>query len=502
VNARRRASHLAALGAALLVVACTSSTPTPPPSVPDGQATATAQVPADTAAPSPTPVAPTPASSPPAVPLVVDTDLSSDDIMAIAYLATDPRVDIRAVTVSGTGLVHPNAGTQNALALLAALGRPEIPVAPGSADPIEGRRAFPAAWRDGSDAAYGLALDPAAVGPGTAVDLLRSTIADAGAPVTILALGPMTNLAQALDADPTLGPRIAEIHAMAGAIAVDGNVARDRGDPAAIGAEWNLWVDPVATAEVFGSGIPVTLVPLDATNDVPVTRAAYAEIEKDHAAAGADIVYELLTRAPFLVGEGNYFWDQLATVLLVRPDLATFEQATIRVEDAGPASGRLVRDPAGNQVRYAVRPDVAGFQDEFLAGLRRGAPREKSFTFTGTITVRFDGSTCDDGSPGTLAPGDVSVRFEATGDGVSGLAVLRFAEGAGWQTLLDYIASAPDPTEQPDFVELPSFLTVEGTGSSTAIVAVTPGTYGMVCFRDRDGTVSMEPAAGPFTVKD
>ena len=498
MDAHRRVARLTVLAAAiLLVAACSSSTPTPPPSAPVGSP------PAATGAPSPTPVASTPAPSPAAVPVViVDTDLSSDDIMALAYLARDPRVDIRAVTVSGTGLVHPNAGAQNVLALLAALGRTDIPVAPGSADPTEGRRAFPAAWRDSSDAAYGLALDSVAVGPGTAVDLLRSTIDEAGAPVTILALGPMTNLAQALEADPTLGPRIAGIHAMAGAIDADGNVAGDGGDPAAVGAEWNLWVDPAATAAVFASDIPITLVPLDATNDVPVTSAAYTELENDHAAAGADIAYELLTRNPFLIGEGNYFWDQLATVLLVRPDLATFEQATIRVEDAGPASGRLVRDAAGTAVRYAVRPNVAGFEDEFLAGLRRGAPRESPFTFTGSITVRFDGKTCDDGNPGTLAPGDVSVRFEATGGDVSGLAVLRFKEGAGWQTLLDYIASAPDPTDQPDFVELPSFLTVEGTGSSAAIVAVTPGTYGMVCFRMVGEKTDVVPAAGPFEVKN
>lgn len=491
-----------ALVALALAGACSATNPSPAPSSTAAAAPADTVGPLASSVPATSPAqAATPEPSPAALPVIVDTDMSSDDIMALAYLARDPRVDIRAVTVSGTGLVHPNAGAQNVLGLLKELGRSDIPVAPGTADPLEGRRAFPAAWRDSSDAGYGLSLDSVAVGPGDAVGLIRSAIDESPTPVTILVLGPMTNLAQALAADPTLGPRIAGVHAMAGAIDVGGNVP-EGGDPTAVGAEWNLWVDPAATAAVFASGIPITLVPLDATNDVPVTKETYAELEKDHAAAGADVAYELLTRNPFLIGEGNYFWDQLATVLLVRPDLATFTDATLGVEGTGPSSGRLVRDAAGTPVRYAVRPDVAGFTREFLGGLRRGEPRPEPFVLPAKMTVTFDGKTCDDGSPGTLPAGDALVVLDASGGDVSGLAVLRFKEGADWQTLLDYMATAADPSNQPDFVDLPGFVTVEGDGSASAVVAMTPGLYGMVCFRATGDAVDTIPAAGPFTVTE
>lgn len=119
---------------------------------------------------------------------------------------------------------------------------------------------------------------------------------------------------------------------------------------------------------------PITLVPLDATNDVPVTAAAYAELAQDHSAAGADVVFEMLARNPFLVGEGNYFWDSPAATQLITPALATFEDATLRVDGSGADSGRLVRDrrarPSGTRCGQTPPPSSASSSPGCGAGSR------------------------------------------------------------------------------------------------------------------------------------
>lgn len=268
---------------ALIVGACGATTPsTAPPA--SGAAT-----------PAATPVA----SPSGPQPVVVDTDLSFDDILALAFLLRQPEVDVRAATVSGTGLVHCLSGLQVTARLLATLERSDVPVSCGRDEPLAGGHAFPTEWRQVTDGAYGLVLERASVSnpASTAPELLASVAAAAAAPITIVALGPLTDLAEALQADPGLVARIGRIVEMGGAVDVTGNVASD---PAGTGtpgpAEWNVYADPAAADIVFRSGIPITLVPLDATNAVPVDQAFIDALGSDHAAAGADIAYELLAR--------------------------------------------------------------------------------------------------------------------------------------------------------------------------------------------------------------
>ena len=174
------------------------------------------------------------------------------------------------VTVSGTGLAHCLPGETIARDLLNELNQPAVPVACGPEEPLGGGTAFPAEWRAGSDDRYGLTLAQVPGGPqGDAVAMLLQALHDSPAPVTVLALGPLTNPAAALRADARVAGRIAQIIIMGGALDVPGN-GTPQGGPAP--AEWNFLADPTAAAEVLASGIPITLVPLDATNDVPLSR--------------------------------------------------------------------------------------------------------------------------------------------------------------------------------------------------------------------------------------
>jgi inosine-uridine nucleoside N-ribohydrolase len=433
-------------------------------------------------------------------PVIVDTDMGADDVMALLYLLRDPTVSVRAIVVSGTGLAHASNGAQVASDLIGAMGAGEIPLGTGSTAPMEGSRVFPAAWRSATDAGYGLALKTVPVSSRPAVDVISESIRSSATPVTVLTLGPLTDLGQALAADPSLAAKIARVHVSGGAIGVPGNVAAEGGDPAATAAEWNLWIDPKADGIVLRSGIPITLVPLDATGKLPLTPAFLDELGKDHKAAGADIAYELLARSGSLLA-GNFFWDQLATVLLTDPSAATSAEARLKVVTDGAASGSLVQDASGTAVSYAVTPDAAQFESRFLEGLRRGESRAGPFTLAGTINATFDGSTCGGTPTAPLAPGSYAVDFNSSVAGDTVLAVIRLHQGATWQQLLDFITAKgaqPADLSPPDFVDVLAAPSRSGPGSVSAAVDFTPGAYGIVCLWV--SRPSATPASAPFQV--
>jgi len=110
---------------------------------------------------------PEPPSSPGTTPIVVDTDMGSDDVMALLYLLERRDVRIAAVTVAGDGLAHCDAGVRNARAVLALAGSPGTPVACGRPSPLAGHNTFPEEWRTYSDDLSRILGLPAPAGAGT-----------------------------------------------------------------------------------------------------------------------------------------------------------------------------------------------------------------------------------------------------------------------------------------------------------------------------------------------
>jgi inosine-uridine nucleoside N-ribohydrolase len=131
--------------------------------------------------------------------VVVDTDLGADDAVALIYLLRRPEVRVRAITVSGTGLVHCPRGAAVARAILALAGHPEVPVGCGRTAAVEGHP-FPADWRQRADRPAGLPVAPDETAAESAELIARTTGTtpkpDRG--VRVLVLGPLTNLADAL----------------------------------------------------------------------------------------------------------------------------------------------------------------------------------------------------------------------------------------------------------------------------------------------------------------
>lgn len=303
-----------------------------------------------------------PAAAP--TPVVVDTDMSTDDVLALLYLLGRRDVDVRAVAVSGTGIADCPAGARNARALLASVGRGDLPVGCGRPDPLAGANGFPPEWRARADELFGLKLPAAPRGRiGDAVEVLRRGIESADGKVTLLSLAPMTDTALLLRSDRDLRDRIASIVAMGGAAAVPGNIG-----PGHERSEWNLWIDPVAAREVVGSGTPITLVGLDATNDVPATVYLWDVLDRHHAGARAAAAWGLMASSGMFAG-GQYLWDPLAAAAVVRPDVLTLTRKRVSVVTTGADAGRLVEDPRGAPVRLGLGADRAAFERQFLTAL-------------------------------------------------------------------------------------------------------------------------------------
>jgi pyrimidine-specific ribonucleoside hydrolase len=304
--------------------------------------------------------------------------MAADDWMAILYLLQRPDVTVRAITVTGAGEAHCAPGTQHALGLAALSGYGQILVACGRETPLQGNHAFPKSWREDIDSLLGLTLPEGqdTASNLTAVELLASVIQASPDKVTLLTLGPLTNIAETLQNNPSLVDHIERIYIMGGAVNVPGNVSTSGVGINNHAAEWNIYVDPYAANVVLQSGVPITLVPLDATNHVPVTAKFYNRLKSDHTSPEATFVFDMLTKQKaFIDSDGYYFWDPLAAVILTDDSLATFQNQNLCVvETEGPESGRTKLGNGCPEVYVAVSADGRRFEQIFLDTLNTALP--------------------------------------------------------------------------------------------------------------------------------
>lgn len=416
------------------------------------------------------------------VPIIIDTDLDITDVAALAVLLREPGLDVRAVTIvpTGTGVTNCASGRRVLRYVLAEFGAATIPFACGRQDPGPDGRQFPDELRGDADSGWGMAMPPAPQATSEdAVALLTRAVDESPSAPTLVALGPWTNLEDAIAADPTFADRIAAIHAMAGAVDVPGNVILD--DVAAeAGLEWNLAADPSAVDVVLGTATPISLVPLDATSDVPVPGDLAERLGLDREAAGADLVYELLLRAPIRLSDGQQLWDELTALALSDPDLVTWEDATL----FGDTTGRLTRDEAGRPVRFAIAADREAVETSLLDALRRGPTRVTPFVVAGQITVRWDGSACTIEGTGGATPGVAGLTFESTTGDPAGVEIVGVREPHTWPEVVELLETFDLAAgEPPDWlIEAGGASDDAGTGAQVdGSVRLEPATYGPVC---------------------
>ena len=190
-------------------------------------------------------------------PILLDCDPGHDDAIALLLALASPELELLGVTtVAGNQTLDKT--TANALRVLEFVGRGDVPVAAGADRPLL-REQHVAAHVHGETGLDGPDLPPPRGGPvdAHAVDFLADRLRGSGRSVTLVAVGPLTNVALLLARYPDMADHIERIVLMGGAIA-EGNVT-----PA---AEFNVWADPEAAARVFASGLDVTMVGLDVTH--------------------------------------------------------------------------------------------------------------------------------------------------------------------------------------------------------------------------------------------
>jgi inosine-uridine nucleoside N-ribohydrolase len=263
------------------------------------------------------------------IPTVLDTDPGIDDALALMVAWGSPELDVLALTVVAGNVPLADAA-RNAARLVAARRPARLPrIALGAAAPL--RRPLVTATHDqhGSDG-LGDAPDwPPVASPPASPSAAETLVALArahGERLTLIALGPLTNLALALRLDADALRRTGRVVMMAGAVDVPGNSTRD--------AEFNAYVDPDATREVFDAGLRVDLVPLDATRQTTINSdKLHAALARRPGPLAARIA--AFTEQSFRLWGYMHLHDPLAVGLAVDASLARWQPARIVVGESG-----------------------------------------------------------------------------------------------------------------------------------------------------------------------
>lgn len=312
----------------------------------------------------PASAAETPAAKPAPIPVILDTDIGDDidDTWALASLLKSPELDLKLV-VGDYGEAQYRA--RLLAKFLERAGRSDVPIGLGLdiAPRGDGRQA---AWvKD-----YDLKSYPGKVYT-NGVQALIDTVMNSPQPVTLICIGPVPNIAEALKREPRIAQR-------ARFVGMHGSVRTGYGEGAQPVAEWNVKCDPKALQQVFTAPWNITITPLDTCGLVNLTGDKYRRVLESTNRITTDVIanYRIwLTNQPTMAQDmagqrSSTLFDAVAVYLATGQDLCVMENTNLRVTD----DGFTVIDPQGKQVNAAMKwKDLGAFEDflvERLAGKR------------------------------------------------------------------------------------------------------------------------------------
>lgn len=261
--------------------------------------------------------------------VIIDTDPGTDDAMAILLALNSPELDVKAFTVV-PGNVTAAQGLENALKLVSLAGRCDIPVAAGAAHPLRQKLITAEMWH-GENGLANIELSAPACeadsrfGPDLIIELVHKHPHE----ITLVPVGPETNIALAVLKDPSIVPLVKEVVVMGGSIS-GGNVNAS--------AEANIYNDPEAAQIVFNAGWPLTMVGLDVGDRTLVTRPLIFELAKTHGPQN-DFVVGMLNYLEDLSEKYGYsgvpMYDPLAVGAVIDPSIVQTQGMRVDVETRG-----------------------------------------------------------------------------------------------------------------------------------------------------------------------
>ena len=281
--------------------------------------------------------------------VLIDTDPGTDDALALMMALNSPDLDIQGVTTVGGNATLAHT-TRNALRLLDYLGASRISVHKGSARPLKG--GFEKAYDVHGAAGLGVRLPAPTSKLHTtpAHEFIAAAASGHRGDLVVIALGPLTNVARALKAEPRLAEWVADVIVMGGAVEVPGNVTAY--------AEFNIYNDALAADMVLSSGIPVKLVGLDVTMQTSFDREDEPWVVGETATARLSrrIASSRFRSRP--TADEYHLHDPLAVAAAIQPDLLEYRQATVSVRIEGPERGRTLASYGEGPVKVAVGVDA------------------------------------------------------------------------------------------------------------------------------------------------
>ena len=284
--------------------------------------------------------------------VIIDTDPGTDDAMAIILALNSPEFKVEALTVV-PGNVEARQGLENALKIVSLAGRCDVVVAGGAQHPLN-QKLITAQYWHGKNGLANVELPPSKckADPRFGPDLIIEMIHKYPHEITLIPVGPLTNIALAVSKDPSIAALVKDIVIMGGSIS-GGNVDGV--------AEANIYNDPEAAQIVFNAGWMVTMVGSDVGERTLITRKYLAELQSSHGAQ-SDFISKIadfyLTRSEKSGYAGAAMYDPLAVGIALDPTLGTLKEMHVDVETKGEFTrGETVANRMGSDEKNVLHGD-------------------------------------------------------------------------------------------------------------------------------------------------